>query len=204
MKKLSQVISVILHPVFVPLAAVIIFFYKLPIYFDSSIIYSKIIATLIVSVFLPLVFLYFSRTLKLISSFELPTAKERRLPLLFFMILDLLIINYIFELYNYQYLFYFFWSLLLASMVVFIALFFRFKVSLHSLGISSLLTFIVFLSYNFQLNFIYTIVFLIVSLGLVSTSRLILKAHLPLEVIVGVVLGIVTQLTIPIFKYYKM
>lgn len=204
MRKLSQVISVILHPVFVPLAAVIIFFYKLPIYFDSSIIYSKIIATLIVSVFLPLVFLYFSRTLKLISSFELPTAMERRLPLLFFMILDLLIINYIFELYNYQYLFYFFWSLLLASMVVFIALFFRFKVSLHSLGISSLLTFIVFLSYNFQLNFIYTIVFLIVCLGLVSSSRLILKAHIPSEVIFGIVLGIVTQLTIPIFKYYKM
>ncbi|PJX21839.1 hypothetical protein CAP47_09485 [Psychroflexus sp. S27] len=204
MRKLSQLISVVLHPIFVPLAAVIIFFYKLPIYFDSSVIYSKIVATLIVSVLLPLVFLYFFKTLKLISSFELPTSKERRLPLLFFMMLDLVIINYIFELYNYQYLFYFFWSLLLASMVVFIALFFRFKISLHSLGMSSLLTFLIILSFNFQLNFIYSIAFLVMCLGLVSSSRLILKAHVPSEVIVGVVLGVITQLTIPIFKYYKM
>ncbi|MGO2293975.1 MAG: phosphatase PAP2 family protein [Psychroflexus halocasei] len=204
MRKLSQLISVIFHPIFVPLAAVSIFFYKLPIYFESSIIYSKIIAMLIISIFLPLVFLYLFRTLRLISNFELPTAKERRLPLLFFMILDLVIINYIFELYNYQYLFYFFWSLLLASMVVFLALFFRFKISLHSLGMSSLLTFLIILSFNFQLNFIYGIAFLVVCLGLVSSSRLILKAHVPSEVIVGIVLGVITQLTIPIFRYYKM
>ncbi|WP_192869979.1 phosphatase PAP2 family protein [Psychroflexus sp. S27] len=69
---------------------------------------------------------------------------------------------------------------------------------------SSLLTFLIILSFNFQLNFIYSIAFLVMCLGLVSSSRLILKAHVPSEVIVGVVLGVITQLTIPIFKYYKM
>lgn len=204
MRAFAQFISVIGHPVFIPLFAVVFYFYKLPVFFSKDVVQAKIIATIIISVFIPLVFLYFFKTLRLISSFELPTAKERRLPLLFLMMLDLVIINYIFELYNYQHLFYFFWSLLLASMFVFVALFFRFKVSLHALGISSFLSFVCVLSYEFNLNFLALIMLLLFITGVISTSRLILKAHQPIEVYSGLLLGVFTQLLIPLAHFYKM
>lgn len=204
MKKLAQFFSVILHPVFVPLAAVIFFFIKVPLYYGSELLYSKVIAILILTVLIPILFLYFARTIRLISSFELPSAKERRFPLLFFMMLDLVIINYIFDLYNFQYLFYFFWSLLLAAMLVFIALFFRFRISLHSMGLSSFLSFLCLLSYHFELDFRFSIAFLVLCIGLVSSARLYLKAHRPSEVVVGVVVGVLTQLLIPVVKYYRM
>ncbi|MGB2087999.1 MAG: hypothetical protein ACPHVL_05110 [Psychroflexus salarius] len=62
----------------------------------------------------------------------------------------------------------------------------------------------IYLSYNFELSLSLYISVLILSLGIVSSMRLYLKAHTLVEVVVGILLGLATQLLIPLFFIYKM
>lgn len=204
MKKLALFISVICHPIIIPIIAVISYFYLFPDFFQKSIVYAKVLATSILTIFIPIVFLFIMKSMRLISSFRLPSYNERKLPLLFFLVLDLLIINYIFDIYNYKHLFYFFWALLFSGIICFLGLLFKFKVSLHALGLSSLSFFMIYLSYNFELSLSLYISVLILSLGIVSSMRLYLKAHTLVEIVVGILLGLATQLLIPLLFIYKM
>ncbi len=199
MRSIAHIVSYISHPISIPTLVVIIYFYVFPDYFLHQLIYAKILATAILTIFIPIVFLFILRSLKLITSFKLPHPQERKLPLLFFLFLDLVLINYIFNIYDYKHLFFFFWALLLSGIICFLGLLFNFKISLHSLGISSLCFFLVYLSYNFQLNLSLTIMLLILAIGVVSSARLYVKAHSLAEVITGIVLAISTQLLIPLY-----
>ncbi|MDN6281099.1 MAG: phosphatase PAP2 family protein [Psychroflexus sp.] len=66
------------------------------------------------------------------------------------------------------------------------------------------MAFLCLLSYHFELDFRYSIALLVFCIGLVSSARIYLKAHSFSEVVLGVVLGVVTQLLIPLVKYYRM
>jgi len=69
-------------------------------------------------------------------------------------------------------------------------LYLNFKTSLHLVGISGFTTFMVLLSLNYNLNLIYLIASLLFLNGLLATARLILKAHSPIELLIGFILGI--------------
>ncbi|QSS97782.1 hypothetical protein [Psychroflexus sp. ALD_RP9] len=204
MRKFASIISVICHPIFIPTLAVALFFYLFPDFYQKPIVYAKILATAILTIFIPIVFLFIMKSIKLISSFKLPTYNERKLPLLFFLMIDLIVINYIFDIYNYKHLFYFFWALLFSGIICFLGLLFKFKISLHTLGLSSLSFFMIYLSHNFELRLSFYISALLLGTGIVSSMRLYLKAHTFAEVLIGVLLGLATQLIIPLFYIYKM
>lgn len=67
------------------------------------------------------------------------------------------------------------------------------------LGITSLLTFVILLSIHTQNNFIPYIALLIFVCGAVATSRLVMKAHTPNELVLGSLIGIMPQI---IFTYF--
>jgi len=68
------------------------------------------------------------------------------------------------------------------------------KVSLHQLGISGLLIFVICLSIYFQINLLLYISILFIANGWVASSRLYLKKHSPIELGLGFVLGALPQL----------
>ena len=70
---------------------------------------------------------------------------------------------------------------------------FQFKISLHMMAISGTAAFVMILSFYLQVELIYQLIVLSVAIGLTATSRLSMKAHSPIELIFGTVLGIAVQ-----------
>ncbi|MDO6490241.1 MULTISPECIES: hypothetical protein [unclassified Cellulophaga] len=149
---------------------------------------------LILTVIVPVVCYIILRSIGIITSYSLPTIKERKYPLYISLGLLLLVVykvipnNYSAE------LFFFFLGMLAAIFSSLLLLFIRFKSSLHAVGMGSLLMFLISLSVHFEINIIYAIAITILCTGLVSTAKLYLKTNTTLEIIVGFVIGLTSQL----------
>ena len=81
-----------------------------------------------------------------------------------------------------------------SSVIVLASVILKFKASLHMIGISALTCFIFGLCMYYQLPFINLVAFCIVSIGLVASSRLYMKAHTYPELIAGIIIGAGPQL----------
>lgn len=96
-------------------------------------------------------------------------------------------INYTPELY------YYFIGLILALTTSLLLLFIKFKTSMHMLGIGSLIMYLINLSLHFEINLTLSLSVLVLFAGIIASTRLYFKAHSKLEVIVGLLIGIVAQ-----------
>jgi membrane-associated phospholipid phosphatase len=177
-----------------PIAGCLFYFFAIPNYLDGQIIKAKLVAVAILTIFLPIVFLFIAKNLKLIQDYDLPHVKERRFFLMFFILLVLVLLNNVLDVYNYRTLFYFFSGILFSGIISLLFSMFRVKISLHTLGVSGLACFVTGLSLSFQEPMILFISLLILLLGLVGASRLYEKAHNLKEISIGVVAGILPQL----------
>jgi len=123
----------------------------------------------------------------------LERVKERRFPYLIAVALNLYITQYVFTESMDLELHYFFAGISFTSITFLILSCLNFKASLHTAAISGLTMFIIALSIHLQLNLIIGIGALILTNGLVATSRLHLKAHSSLELIIGFTIGLAPQ-----------
>jgi len=124
---------------------------------------------------------------------------ERRIPYIIAVALNLYITQYVFKENVELELHYFFAGISFTSITFLILSYFNYKASLHSAAISGLTMFIIALSIHLQLNLILLIGFLILTNGLVATSRLHLKAHNTLELLIGFIVGLVPQFIMMIY-----
>lgn len=124
---------------------------------------------------------------------------ERRLPYLIAVALNLYITIYIFKENTELELHYFFSGISFTCISLLILAYLNYKASLHSAAISGLSMFIIALSLHLQLNIILLIGFLILANGLVATSRLHLKAHNTLELLIGFIIGLAPQFMMMIY-----
>ena len=191
MYNFSKYISTILHPILLPTLATLIFFIVLPnyYYFPSKQIYTVVGFVFLGSYIIPLLLLYLFKNLKIISSFEVSDLKERKIPVLSFLIISLFIGKALFNLPELKTLSILFLSSILALGVIYLLLHFNFKTSLHLTGISGFTAFVMMLSLYYNLNLIYLIAFLLFLNGLLATARLVLRAHTPIELIIGFFIG---------------
>lgn len=121
---------------------------------------------------------------------------ERRLPYLIAVSLNLYITLYVFKENTELELHCFFAGISFTSISFLILSYLNYKASLHSAAISGLSMFIIALSLHLQLNIVLLIGFLILANGLVATSRLHLKAHNTLELLIGFIIGLAPQFII--------
>jgi hypothetical protein len=189
----SKLLSFLGHPLWMPIVGCLFYFYAIPNYLEQQIVLAKLMAVSILTIFLPIVFLFIAKNLRLISDYSLSDVKERRLLLMFFILLILILLNNILDVYNYRTLFYFFSGILFSGVVSLLFSMFRIKVSLHALGISGLTCFIIGLSLSFHEPLLSSITLLVIFLGLVSSSRLYERAHTLLEVFLGILAGCLPQ-----------
>lgn len=194
MNVFSNLISYFLHPLFIPIGGTVAYFIITPKYIPLEIQSANILPIFILTVIIPIVTFLILKNLGLVNSIFLETITERKYPLYVHISILLLILyqvipnNYVSELYFY------FTGLLGAAMACLFLLFFKFKVSLHMVGISGLLMFLINLSIHFEINLILAISILILLTGSAATARLYLKAHTKTELIVGLFIGLLSQL----------
>ena len=199
MKKLLSFFSYIFHPLFIPVMATLFYFYFGTSYFLFKEIYIVIIQTTIITVIIPILFFWLLFVMKKADSIIVADINQRKLPLimqlflLFYLITKVIRIEYFYELY------FCFLASIVSTFLAFAILFLKKKISLHMMGITSLLVFVIALSIHTQNNFILPIAFLVFVCGAVASSRLVMKAHTPNELVLGSLIGIMPQI---IFAYF--
>ena len=194
MKIFSNFISYLLHPLFIPIGGTIAYFLITPKYTPLEIQSASILPIFILTVIIPIVTFFILKNVGLVNSIFLETATERKYPLYIHASILLLILykviptNYVSEIYFY------FTGLLGATVACLLLLLFNFKTSLHAVGVSGLLMYLINLSIHFEINLIIAISIFILLTGAILTARLYLKAHTRIELIIGVFIGLLSQL----------
>ncbi|EAR02262.1 hypothetical protein [Maribacter sp. HTCC2170] len=194
MKFFQKAISYIFHPLFIPIAGTLAYFLITPKYSPLELQSGNILPIFILTVIIPIITFLILRNIGYVNSIQLPTIQERKYPLYINLVILLMIVykvipnNYIIELYFY------FVGLIAATFATIILLFFKVKSSMHLLGMGSLFMFLVNLSIHFEINITLALSLFILAIGLVSTSRLYLKAHTKAELILGFGIGLISQL----------
>lgn len=189
--KFSYALSVVFHPVFVPLIITFIIF-NLPVYpfiflnpKAKLLLYSLVFIN---TAILPVVFTFILYKIGIVKSIEINERKQRTIPLiiamlmLFFTYLSCLKLNLPQLWYN---------VLIIQTLIILFALIinFFFKISLHMISWGSIAALVILLSRFFNLDYFLLINLVILISGLVAYARLSLKAHKAEEVFFGFALG---------------
>jgi len=194
MRFFLKLISYIFHPLFIPIAGTVSYFLITPKYTPIEVQSGNILPIFILTVIIPVITYFILRNLGLVNTVFMPTVKERRYPIYVHILLLLLIVykvipnNYTAELHFY------FVGLIAAALTALLLLFFKLKISMHLMGMGSLFMYLVCLSIHFEINITLAVSLLTLATGLVTTSRLYLKAHTKPEVLIGFFIGLISQL----------
>ncbi len=204
MRFLSEFVSYILHPIFLPFYAVVLFvwcnpyLWGLPHFSDPisnlQLAFINPISgiVLINSVFFPLVTIFLMRQLEFIDSYKVEDRRQRVLVFMttsfFFIWTFMMLRNNYSELMS---------DILLGATISLFAAFiinnlFE-KISLHAMGMGGLLAIVITALNITHYDLTYLFLAVIFCSGLVGTARLILKAHQTREIYTGYMLGFVCQ-----------
>lgn len=195
LKKILPLFSYVFHPIFISIYGTVFYFIASQLYVYPTQFYLTIIQVGILTLFLPISLYFLLISLGFVKSFTEATLKERKIPIVIQAFLLFILIKFSTSLDALPALYFFFMGAFFSSLLAFISVFLKYKVSLHMIGITSLTTFIYALSIHLQLSFVNTIAFIIVSTGFVASSRLFMKSHSPSELVVGSLIGVVSQVS---------
>jgi|TARA_B110000305_G_C19378702_1_gene608375 membrane-associated phospholipid phosphatase len=217
MKLFSKAISIIFHPIFTAIYSYLIYFniqniYNQMLFLAAPKIYWALLFFLfLMAAFFPLITIYIMYRNKSISSISIPIRKER-LPVLILISIYYLMTYYIFRYWNSTLLnlFHPYLSFLFAGLVLILTLTvitYWWKISLHSSSISALCggmmaETLIAQPVASQSQVLYINMALLVLVGIVSFSRLYLKAHSLSQTIAGIVLGFTLAFSLVFFQIY--
>lgn len=194
---ICQVISVLLHPVFIPIYVTAFLIYLHPTAFVGfsapNKIRTLIIVVLNITLF-PLLTVLFLKWLGFIDSILLKTQKDRIIPyiasgIFFFWGYTVFKQQPAYPLMLSAYLFGLFLSssgALLSNIYI--------KVSMHAIGMGTWLGFFLMLMKHDSMLMSWPLFTLILLTGIVCTARLLLNSHKPLEIYIGLAIGVLTEL----------
>ncbi len=194
MRSFLTLISYIFHPIVIPTAGTVAYFIITPRFSTPAFESSNILPIFILTVVIPIVSFLILKNIGLVSSVALPSLKERRYPLLIYIVLLFMVAykiipnNFTIELY------YYFIGLIGAATTSLILLFLNFKSSIHLTGMGSLLMYLPCLSIHFEMNITIALSILIFCTGLVASARIYLRAHNTTELIIGLFVGMFSQI----------
>lgn len=194
MGKFLKAASYIFHPLLIPLMGTALYYWVTPKYLEPSMVIMELLALTIITVLIPIVVFFLLKNLKLAETIYLRNVGERKYPLMVQCILILLILKTVFNPYDDPELYYFFVGILLSAFSALIMVFFKLRISLHQMGVSGLLLFLVGLSAHFKINLLFTISFFLFVNGWVASSRLHSDSHTYAELGGGLMLGVLPQL----------
>jgi len=193
LKKILPFFSYVYHPIFISLYGTIFYFLVSQMYVYTTAFYMILLQVGILTLLLPLSLYYLFFSIGLVKSFTEASLKERKIPIMIQAVLLFILIRFSSSFDNLPELYYFFLGGFLSSLLAFIAIILKFKASLHMIAVCSLATFIYATSLHLQLPLNNSVAFMIVSVGFVASSRLYMKSHTPIELVIGSCIGILSQ-----------
>lgn len=192
-----RIISSLLHPILFPILGSVFYLFAIPRYISDK--YKLLVLSIVFigTYLIPILLLMLLKQSKIIQSFHLSSIEERKFPMLFLSFLGILIGRMLFKIAIVNDLAIFIIAGSFALLLVYGFLWLRVKVSIHTLGIGGLIGFVISLSIFYRQNFIWLIALLFVLFGIIANARIRLKAHSFVEVIIGLIIGVATQLLVP-------
>jgi hypothetical protein len=148
----------------------------------------------IITIIIPILFFLILRAAGKIDSVMIAEVTQRKIPLILQCFLIIILVRKSITIDRYLELHFFFLGALLSTILALISLFANIKASLHMMAISALTVFVIAISLHFQFHNTFIIAFLILTNGLVASSRIEMNAHTNKELIIGFFLGSVPQL----------
>lgn len=193
MQFFSKLISFLFNPIFMPFGGTIAYFMVTPRFSPPENKRAILAAVFIITIAIPILFFFLLRNLGWIKSSGLTEVGERKIPLGIYIILTWIVsIKIIPSSYSAE-LYYFFVGILGALLACLFLVYFKYKASMHMIGISGLTTFLLGLSFHFEKNITAALSLLCLIIGAVATARLYQRAHSGHELITGMLLGSFTQ-----------
>ena len=200
--RLAQIISVVGHPLFMPLYAVgLIFRFNPHISLQVPNVLQQLVfgVLIIFTLVLPSITGFVLKKLGVIRSVYMKTAEERKWPFLF----TLLWYYLGFELLTEMALPLSLYLLMIGAISVILVahlITLRWKISVHMIGIGGVIGAMVGISYRFQYDHFYLIIVLVFVAGLIGFSRLKTQSHNYRQVYAGFFLGFIVEwLTVSFF-----
>jgi len=187
-------ISIVFHPLIMPLLGVMFYFSKSPRFIPNEIIIAKLFSISILTVVLPILLFYLLKTINKIESIYLETARERVWPLVLNCAIVFLVLNRVMTLDEIPELYFFFIGILCSTMACLMLAILKFKISIHMIASAGLFMFVVAIGIHFKININGSIALMCIMMGAIATSRLHLKAHSAVELIIGFFIGAIPQL----------
>ena len=187
--RIEKLISVLFHPVFIPTMTV---FLVIKQYSNIIILENQamiiFIGTLIFSMFLPILNVFFLLFLRKINSLEMQKKEERYLPLLF-AIASMLVGFYVLkDIFNYAPIMKSIYLGAIYALIPALLITKKWKISLHMLAIGGACGVFFSLEILFG-NSLYTLFSFIFTSGILGYSRFNLKAHSLNQIYTGYILG---------------
>jgi hypothetical protein len=200
LRLISEVVSILFHPVFMPVYGLLIIFFAptIFIYIPGNVKRVIFMLVLINMTVVPLAMLPLFRYRNIISSYSLTGRADRVMPLALGLLMYILT-TIIFFSYQIPVLIKSF--MLAASVTAFIVLVITmmWKISIHSAGMGGLLATVIALSLRMGTPLTTYLALLILVSGVVLTARLYLGAHKPGQVYLGFMAGFIPFIIIMLF-----
>jgi len=189
-----RIASYLFHPLLMPLFGAVLYYKLTPRFIEPTIIQAKLFAIIIITLLIPIIIFYLLKNLKIVETIYLKKVTERKFPLMIQTLLLLLIIKMVYSAYESPEMYYFFIGVLFSTIAALIVVLFKFKISLHQMGIAGVTMFLIALSVHFKINILMGIGFFFFCNGWVASSRLHSNSHSYPELIAGFGLGVIPQL----------
>lgn len=202
--KISKFISYFFHPINFSIIGALLYFLFVPKYIYKPQEYLLLSIIFIGTYIFPLILVFLMKRTGMIQTYHMSIIEERKFPILLLLAISFFIGNWLYEstIVNLLALSYFGYGLCL--IFIYIALYFKQKISLHTAAIGGLIGFLIYFSYYYKINLIYLLAPLFLLSGMIATARLKLKAHTFSEVLVGFCIGLITQFIVYFFYIYRI
>lgn len=195
LKTAAKFFSYVFHPLIIPTLGMIIIFnsnsyvnFAIPFELKKAVVILVGLSTFVI----PTLFTLFLQNRGYIKTIEMETTKERVIPYGFTVIFYFFTIYMMIKAPIPPIIFNFMIGALVSVILAFIVNL-KWKISAHMIGIGGLVGALIATSFLLNVNLISYITLSIFVAGLVASSRLILNAHSPNQLIVGFLIGMICQ-----------
>ena len=177
-----------------PLFGVAFYFYKSPKYIPFPIVKAKLVSLSLLTILLPILLYFLLKTLRKVNSAQLKSTQERIFPLVINSIIVFIVVQRILPQNQFIELYFFFIGILLSTLTCLMLAIVKFKASIHMIASGGVFFFFIAISIHYSININGTIALFSIIIGAIATSRLHLKAHTNIELIIGFFIGLIPQL----------
>lgn len=193
MNRLAQIASILFHPVFMPLAGLLIMYSSGIFLADISQQYKMILVllTVLTTVLMPLIMLPALIFLRHVQSFQLDERRERLIPLFFTTICYFAAHHLIYRFLDGVNLFSLFLLAATFLTLTLLAVSLFWKVSLHTAGAGGITGLVAVLTWNYHTDMTLYAAMAILVTGMLFSARMQLKAHTMVQLLAGFLLGFI-------------